>query len=285
VIDFLVTHRLDLILFKRPGPRSAPSLRFSVPEPLWRRQSILRAVERQGEAAGRQAVRALRAAWLGHYVGPKRTRSQAGGLLRVARALHKKLPSSAPLSRNYDFKPRYYGARFAAVQPNGSYASIGSSELLTGRLIEPLLAAGKDSCHPAQEQPQNHWMSEVVAKRSRKEVRNERPIPASMRLVATRVQPPGYFLSRSSCSRTVSRIASRSRRHSAVDKWRTSCPVSFIWRAMTALVVPFAGVRIETLMSIAFEFSALLSIVNQTVLSSCACSKGSDDIHSAEVNY
>jgi predicted choloylglycine hydrolase len=36
--------------------------------------------------------------------------------------------------RNYDFKPRYYGARFAVVQANGSFASIGSSELLTGRL-------------------------------------------------------------------------------------------------------------------------------------------------------
>jgi predicted choloylglycine hydrolase len=36
--------------------------------------------------------------------------------------------------RNYDFRPRYYGARFALVQPTGSYASIGSSELLTGRL-------------------------------------------------------------------------------------------------------------------------------------------------------
>jgi predicted choloylglycine hydrolase len=36
--------------------------------------------------------------------------------------------------RNYDFKPRYYGARFVLVQASGSYASIGSSELLTGRL-------------------------------------------------------------------------------------------------------------------------------------------------------
>jgi predicted choloylglycine hydrolase len=36
--------------------------------------------------------------------------------------------------RNYDFKPRYYGARFILVQASGSYASIGSSELLTGRL-------------------------------------------------------------------------------------------------------------------------------------------------------
>lgn len=36
--------------------------------------------------------------------------------------------------RNYDFKPRNYGARFALVQVTGAYASIGSSELLTGRL-------------------------------------------------------------------------------------------------------------------------------------------------------
>ena len=36
--------------------------------------------------------------------------------------------------RNYDFRPRYYGARFALVQATGRYASIGSSELLTGRL-------------------------------------------------------------------------------------------------------------------------------------------------------
>jgi predicted choloylglycine hydrolase len=36
--------------------------------------------------------------------------------------------------RNYDFKPRYYGARFALLHARGSYASVGSSELLTGRL-------------------------------------------------------------------------------------------------------------------------------------------------------
>jgi len=36
--------------------------------------------------------------------------------------------------RNYDFQPRYYGARFALVQTVGSYASIGATELLTGRL-------------------------------------------------------------------------------------------------------------------------------------------------------
>jgi len=36
--------------------------------------------------------------------------------------------------RNYDFRPRSYGARFALVQVTSSYASVGASELLTGRL-------------------------------------------------------------------------------------------------------------------------------------------------------
>jgi predicted choloylglycine hydrolase len=36
--------------------------------------------------------------------------------------------------RNYDYRPRHYGARLAAVQVAGSYASIGASEILTGRL-------------------------------------------------------------------------------------------------------------------------------------------------------
>jgi predicted choloylglycine hydrolase len=36
--------------------------------------------------------------------------------------------------RNYDNKPRYYEARFILVQASGSYASIGSSHQLTGRL-------------------------------------------------------------------------------------------------------------------------------------------------------
>ena len=36
--------------------------------------------------------------------------------------------------RNYDFQPRRYGARFALIQPAGSFASVGASELLTGRL-------------------------------------------------------------------------------------------------------------------------------------------------------
>jgi predicted choloylglycine hydrolase len=42
--------------------------------------------------------------------------------------------ASGVYGRNYDFRPRDYGARFALVQPTGSYASVGSSELLTGRL-------------------------------------------------------------------------------------------------------------------------------------------------------
>ena len=42
--------------------------------------------------------------------------------------------SSGVYGRNYDFRPRYYGARFVLLQAKGSYASIGSSERLTGRL-------------------------------------------------------------------------------------------------------------------------------------------------------
>jgi predicted choloylglycine hydrolase len=42
--------------------------------------------------------------------------------------------SPAAFGRNYDFQPQNYGARLALVQPEGSYASIGFSELLTGRL-------------------------------------------------------------------------------------------------------------------------------------------------------
>ncbi|MEA2942046.1 MAG: hypothetical protein QOD09_2575, partial [Bradyrhizobium sp.] len=36
--------------------------------------------------------------------------------------------------RNYDFRPRYYGAQFVLLQARGSYASVGSSHQLTGRL-------------------------------------------------------------------------------------------------------------------------------------------------------
>jgi predicted choloylglycine hydrolase len=36
--------------------------------------------------------------------------------------------------RNYDYKPRYYGAQFTLLQASGSYASVGSTHQLTGRL-------------------------------------------------------------------------------------------------------------------------------------------------------
>jgi predicted choloylglycine hydrolase len=36
--------------------------------------------------------------------------------------------------RNYDFTARYYAARLILTQPTGRYASVGTSELLTGRL-------------------------------------------------------------------------------------------------------------------------------------------------------
>jgi predicted choloylglycine hydrolase len=42
--------------------------------------------------------------------------------------------SNGVYARNYDYRPRHYGARLALVQPEGSYASIGSTEMLTGRL-------------------------------------------------------------------------------------------------------------------------------------------------------
>jgi predicted choloylglycine hydrolase len=42
--------------------------------------------------------------------------------------------SNGVYGRNYDFKARYYGARLVLVQPLGYYASVGTSELLTGRL-------------------------------------------------------------------------------------------------------------------------------------------------------
>ena len=42
--------------------------------------------------------------------------------------------SGAVYGRNYDFWPRGYEARFALVQVRGSYASIGGTHQLTGRL-------------------------------------------------------------------------------------------------------------------------------------------------------
>jgi predicted choloylglycine hydrolase len=44
------------------------------------------------------------------------------------------LMTSNVFARNYDFRPANYGARLALIQPFGSYASIGFSERLTGRL-------------------------------------------------------------------------------------------------------------------------------------------------------
>jgi predicted choloylglycine hydrolase len=42
--------------------------------------------------------------------------------------------SAGVYGRNYDYRPRYYGAQFVLLQASGSYASIGSSHQLTGRL-------------------------------------------------------------------------------------------------------------------------------------------------------
>jgi predicted choloylglycine hydrolase len=42
--------------------------------------------------------------------------------------------SGGVYGRNYDFRPRGYEARFALMQARGSYASIGSTHLLTNRL-------------------------------------------------------------------------------------------------------------------------------------------------------
>jgi len=42
--------------------------------------------------------------------------------------------SGGVYGRNYDFRPRNYEARFVLMQARGSYASIGSSDVLTGRL-------------------------------------------------------------------------------------------------------------------------------------------------------
>jgi predicted choloylglycine hydrolase len=42
--------------------------------------------------------------------------------------------SAGVYGRNYDYRPRYYGAQFVLLQAGGSHASIGSSHQLTGRL-------------------------------------------------------------------------------------------------------------------------------------------------------
>lgn len=66
---------------------------------------------------------------MGHavtYFGNEGLRMPTGGCSAVM--------SGGVYGRNYDFRPRHYEARFALVQVHGSYASIGSSHQLTGRL-------------------------------------------------------------------------------------------------------------------------------------------------------
>ena len=60
------------------------------------------------------------------YFGNDSLRMPTGGCSAVM--------SGGVYGRNYDFWPRGYEARFALVQPSGSYASIGASHQLTGRL-------------------------------------------------------------------------------------------------------------------------------------------------------
>jgi predicted choloylglycine hydrolase len=61
-----------------------------------------------------------------YYFGNGGLRPPIGGCSAVM--------SNGVYGRNYDFKARYYGARLVLTQPNGRFASIGTSELLTGRL-------------------------------------------------------------------------------------------------------------------------------------------------------
>lgn len=60
------------------------------------------------------------------YFGNDGLRMPTGGCSAVM--------SGGVYGRNYDFRPRGYEARFALVQVRGSYASIGGSHQLTGRL-------------------------------------------------------------------------------------------------------------------------------------------------------
>jgi predicted choloylglycine hydrolase len=60
------------------------------------------------------------------YFGNEGLRMPTGGCSAVM--------SGGVYGRNYDFRPRQYEARFALVQARGSYASIGGSHQLTGRL-------------------------------------------------------------------------------------------------------------------------------------------------------
>jgi predicted choloylglycine hydrolase len=61
-----------------------------------------------------------------NYFGNDGLRMPTGGCSAVM--------SGGVYGRNYDFRPRGYEARFALVQARGSYASIGGSHQLTGRL-------------------------------------------------------------------------------------------------------------------------------------------------------
>lgn len=60
------------------------------------------------------------------YFGNAGIRPPVGGCSAVM--------SNGVYGRNYDYRPRYYGARFALIQVKGSHASIGFTEGLTGRL-------------------------------------------------------------------------------------------------------------------------------------------------------
>jgi predicted choloylglycine hydrolase len=60
------------------------------------------------------------------YFGTGQLRLPIGGCSAVM--------SNGVYGRNYDYRARDYGARLVLVQPTGSYASVGTSEMLTGRL-------------------------------------------------------------------------------------------------------------------------------------------------------
>jgi predicted choloylglycine hydrolase len=68
--------------------------------------------------------------------------------------------------RNYDYKPRYYDAQFSVVHAKGSYASIGASAIITGRLDgmnQHGLVAG---LHLVRTSPRRPGLSCVVIVRS-----------------------------------------------------------------------------------------------------------------------
>ncbi len=70
--------------------------------------------------------------------------------------------SGGVYGRNTDFRPRQYEARFALVQARGSYASIGGSHQLTGRLDgmnERGLSLG---LHLVKARPQSPGLSSAV---------------------------------------------------------------------------------------------------------------------------